>query len=344
MRGIYQKDSKSKVWWIRYADSAGRIHREKAGSEAAAKQLYSIRKTGVWTEKKLPHTIKRKPVSFGDLTKAALAHLDTQPHRSGGDDDRIQLLSEVFGDVPAESIRPADIEAKLGAIATERKWKPATQNRHKAVLSLIYRLAVKNGKVTINPARLVRRLPEDNQVVRFLTPDEEAELRKVLEQKHPERWAFIKLALHTGCRAGELKNLRWTEVTDQITLLTTKNKTMRHIPLNTDALAALEVLRSFELETGYVCPRQHYRVWFEKALLDANIDGFRFHDLRHTFASRCTMAGVDIRTLAQLMGHKTLQMSARYSHLAPQHLADAVSKLVGFGTGTKTSTATVTHS
>jgi integrase len=71
-------------------------------------------------------------------------------------------------------------------------------------------------------------------------------------------------------------------------------------------------------------------MWFEIALKAAKIENFRFHDLRHTFTSRATMSGVDIRTLAQLMGHRTLQMTARYSHLSQPHLAEAVSKLVNF--------------
>jgi len=83
--------------------------------------------------------------------------------------------------------------------------------------------------------------------------------------------------------------------------------------------------------TGYVLPRQHYRMWFEIALKAAGVKNFSWHDLRHTFGSRATMAGVDLRTPAQLMGHKTLQMTMRYSHLVPAHLQDAVSKLVGFG-------------
>jgi integrase len=169
-----------------------------------------------------------------------------------------------------------------------------------------------------------------------LTLQEEARLKAEIQPKRPERWAIVTLALHTGCRAGELWKLRWTEVnrsgtSPQIALLDTKNKSLRHVPLNADALAALEVLAKHDEKTRHVLPRQHYRMWFEIALEAAKIEKFRFHDFRHTFGSRATMAGVDLRTLAQLMGHKTLTMTMRYSHLSPTHLQDAVSKLVGFG-------------
>ena len=80
-------------------------------------------------------------------------------------------------------------------------------------------------------------------------------------------------------------------------------------------------------------------MWFDLALKAAGIDGFTWHCLRHTFASRLVMAGVDIRTLAELMGHRTLQMTMRYAHLAPEHKAAAVAKLDN-PTDTKTSTDT----
>jgi integrase len=335
VRGVYERVAGSGIWYAGYRVK-GKLYREIAGTRTQARNLYKLR-TADALQGKLPPALRNtKALTFAELAKDALEYLDTQPHRSGGDEDRIKRLVEVFANIPAESIKPSDIEGKLGEIAATRKWAPSTQNRHKAVLSLIYRRAVKNGRVALNPARLVRRLPEDNHVIRFLTPDEETKLRAVIQPKRPERWAFITLALNTGCRAGELHKLRWSEVdrtsaSPQITLLKTKNKSIRYVPLNTAALAALEVLKAFDEGTGYVCPRQHYRMWFEIAMKAAKIENFRLHDIRHTFASRCTMNGVGPVTLAALLGHKSLAMVLRYSHLAPQHLASAVSGLVNFG-------------
>jgi integrase len=101
------------------------------------------------------------------------------------------------------------------------------------------------GRVAVNPARLVKHRHEDNGVIRYLTLAEEAKLRTLVQPKHPERWAINSLALHTGCRAGELWGLKWTEVdrtsaSPTITLLGTKNGTTRHVPLSTDALVALK--------------------------------------------------------------------------------------------------------
>ena len=94
------------------------------------------------------------------------------------------------------------------------------------------------------------------------------------------------------------------------------------------------MLTKFEKERGSVCPRQP-TAYGLIALKAAGIEDFRFHDIRHATATRLIMAGVDIQTVASLMGHKTLQMTMRYAHLELQHLADAVGRLVNFETALK---------
>src|SRR5581483_6241650 len=90
---------------------------------------------------------------------------------------------------------------------------------------------------------------------------------------------------------------------------------------------ALETMRGYSGGSGPIFTQKPYRMWFEIALKKAGIQNFTWHCLRHTFASRLVMAGVDIRTVAELMGHKSLQMTMRYAHLAPHHTAAAVAKL-----------------
>ena len=88
-----------------------------------------------------------------------------------------------------------------------------------------------------------------------------------------------------------------------------------------------------------VFPQQPYRMWFEIALRSAGLKDFTWHCLRHTFASRLVMSGVDLRTVAGAMEHKNhLQMTMRYAHLAPEHNAAAVAKLDSFGEATSTGT------
>jgi integrase len=122
-----------------------------------------------------------------------------------------------------------------------------------------------------------------------------------------------------------------------ITLLPkTKNGKTRHIPLNAVALAAFETLHSKrQPKEQAVFPSnrggdhvQGARGWFKDAVDRAGLLNFTWHDLRHTFASRLVMAGVDLRTVGELMGHSTAQMTMRYAHLAPEHKASAVDALL----------------
>jgi integrase len=245
-------------------------------------------------------------------------------------------LLDWFGDRPTDSISPEEIERRF----SELKWKPATANRYRALLSLTCRLAIRNGKVRENPARLVPHRLEDNARLRFLDKKEEVVLRTKIRGLCPEHEPELDLALHTGMRQGEQYRLHWEDVDLEHHLLAiprSKNGAMRYVPLNATALHALVELRARNGDSDFVCggakvPRQ----WVERAVSAAGVNNFTWHCLRHTFASRLVMAGVDIRTVAELLGHKTLAMTMRYAHLAPDHQLAAVQKLEA--TATKTAT------
>ena len=113
---------------------------------------------------------------------------------------------------------------------------------------------------------------------------------------------------------------------------------MRHVRMNDRVMEIFRALPS-RLKSEWVFPSETGETpldannfmnrIFNPALERANISDFRWHDLRHTFASRLTMAGVDLRTLQELLGHKTIKMTVRYSHLSPTHTLEAVNKLCG---------------
>lgn len=343
-RGVYEKHPGSGVWWIRYTDVEGRIRREIAGSKAAARTLYRKRKTEVLQGRKLPETLRQQAPTFAQLAKDALAYSDRNKRSAGDDHERMKVLLSWFGSSRADSLKPQEIERRLCEGAKERKWAPATVNRYKALLSLTYRIAVENGRMEYNPISRVRRLRENNGVIRYLKPEEEAALKAVIAPNHPERWASIVFAMHTGLRAGEQYGLTWSAINEDtdpphVFLRETKNGSARHVPLNAECTAALMVVRAYPQPDGRVFPQQPYRMWFDIALAKAGITDFHWHCLRHTFASRLVMAGVDIRTVAELMGHRDLKMTMRYSHLAPEHKAAAVAKIATSPTDTRTSTS-----
>lgn len=149
----------------------------------------------------------------------------------------------------------------------------------------------------------------------------------------------ILVSLNTGVRQGELLSLLWSDIDLKKSLMTVRAETSkgaktRHIPLNTEAKTTLETWSNDGLKSGFVFPGRggkrmtEVKTAWRKLLNDAGIQGFRWHDMRHHFASRLVMAGVDLNTVRELLGHSDLKMTLRYAHLAPEHTAIAVEKLI----------------
>lgn len=149
---------------------------------------------------------------------------------------------------------------------------------------------------------------------------------------------MVLVALNTGLRRGELLGLRWEHVDLSLAILTVvagnaKSRKARHIPLNAEAQAVLARWGKQNSASGLVFPGAagermgHVKTSWAGLTEAAQLADFRFHDLRHDFASKLVMAGVDLNTVRELLGHSDIKMTLRYAHLAPQKLADAVAML-----------------
>ena len=338
LKGVYEREPGSDVWWIRYADHQGRERREKVGRRGDAITLYNKRKTEVLQRKKLPENLRAKGVTFDDLCKDALEHCkavnsEDSTYELGL---KMEVLKPAFGHLRADAITKQDILRWLVTESDKRKWRPGTRNRWQAALSLIFRVGVDNEKIDSNPAARIRRKTENNGRVRFLSADEERRLREAIT--NPRQLAALEISIHTGMRMSEQFGLLWRQVDlDKrlVTLPKTKNGRTRHIPLNAVAVAAFEALKvEGQGKASPVFPNaageaiSSPRGWFEDAVTRAGLADFTWHCNRHTFASRLVMHGVDLRTVGELMGHTTIQMTMRYAHLAPSHTASAVDRLL----------------
>jgi integrase len=152
---------------------------------------------------------------------------------------------------------------------------------------------------------------------------------------------LVLLAINTGLRRGELLQLRWRDLDLQRRILTVrgegaKTRQTRHVPLNTEATLVMKAWRPTVFEADWcvfggsadATPLVTVKKAWRGLLAAAKVTSFRFHDLRHTFASKLVMSGVDLNTVRELLGHKSLAMTLRYAHLAPEHKAAAVEALV----------------
>ena len=323
-RGIFERPSGSGIWWISYCDAERQRHREKVGRRSDAIDLYKSRKADIRAGKKLPANLQRGAVSFKQLTDDILIysanhHTDTRNLKS-----RVKKILPDFGGREAASIKAAEIDHWIAA----HTKSAGTFNRYRALFSLIYREAVRNDKVPSNPARLVRQKNEGSGRIRYLLEEEEQALRKAIVMNFPEHLPELIIAIGTGMRKSEQYRLQWAQVNfgrGLIHLRKTKNFAARDIPMNSDVRAAFGTLKAGrEKPNGAVFNIQNPKGWFESARTKAGVKDFRWHDCRHTFCSRLAMAGVPLKTIQILAGHKTIAMTARYAHLAPNTLRSAV--------------------
>jgi integrase len=261
-----------------------------------------------------------------------------------------RVLIPSFGGKTLSDIRIEDVEAFRSQRLKD--VSPSTVNREFTRLRSIFYKAVEWGYLGRYPFKSIKALKEPPGKVRFIAPEEFVRLLlacgpgSLLE--NPNNWGrtfskltttFLKpivfIAFHTGMRRGEILSLTWNDVDLKnriIQIERSKTNERRIIPIN-DALC--DSLKSIPLHihTEKLFPDitpAALTAAFKKACERAVVKNFRFHDLRHSFASHLTMGGKNLRTIQTLLGHKDLRMTMRYSHLSDQTLRDAVSFLNAF--------------
>jgi len=346
-KGVYEKYPGSGIWWVRWTDAEGKRRTESIGTHGDAVARYQT----VMTEKRTGVLIpikKARGLRFEAIAKAAIEDSKSHHRDHRNFKQRLESASSHFGRMVADHIKPNDIRDWLNDQAEDNEWEPATFNRYKAAISKAYKLALSNGDVHTNPARFVQQRKESHGRVRFLQDDEEDRLREAILNKRPHCIYQFDVALHTGMRKGNQFTVTWSQVDfkrSAIDLDTTKNGSAGTIHLNQTALESLKALKSEHEKRGLKFdtlffdhrsqPIRDPREWFAEACSEAKVTGVTWHTLRHTFASRLVMAGVDLKTVQEAMLHKTIAMTARYAHLSPKHLKDAVSRLDGKKDGTE---------
>ena len=230
-----------------------------------------------------------------------------------------------FKDKYLEEITPTEIE-RYRSLRLE-KTKPATVNRDLAYLKHLYNKAIDWEVVVFNPVKKVKMLRESPGRVRYLSPEE---IERLLARCPDTIAPVVIIALNTGLRRGEIFNLKWRDIDFKNRLLTIvkgKNNEASVIPINKRVYQALSKMsKNEEYIFSDLSVRSLQRL-FKKSVKQAEIKEFRFHDLRHTFASYLWIGGENLPVIQKLMRHKSVSMTMRYSHLSRKYLEQAVENI-----------------
>jgi integrase len=210
----------------------------------------------------------------------------------------------------------------------------ATVNNHLRVLSKILSLALDANLIDTNPCFRVRKFKPNNRRLRVLSDEEETELLAQLEGNQLTH-SIVIFALNTGLRRGEIFNLKWPDVDFQrrrLTVRKTKANKERFVPINVTVKNLLQSLPRFLSDYVFPSPQTTGRLTdikksFRGAVVTAKIENLRFHDLRHTFATRLADAGTDAFTLMEILGHSNLATTMIYVHASVEAGRRAVEKL-----------------
>jgi integrase len=305
------------VWYIDLATEGGRIRKSTGTTDKRQAQAYYERlRAEQWEHDKLGKPVA---VTWGDALKKWMQE------RNPGLPDRYRIK--------ALGVEPSEI-LPLPATSLEKnssRLSPAAWNRLLSIVAVIHRLA------GTQPPPLEKR-PTPPGRTRFLSKKDWGRLQKALKKESPLLEQCARFALATGLRENNVIELQWSQVdlkrrlaflyADQV-----KNRETLGVPLSDAALAVLKERRGknetwvfAHPDSGKPLYKASNRAWYQ-AVRKAGLKGFRWHDLRHTWASWAIMNGVSLRELMELGGWKTFSMVQRYSHLSKDHLAEAANRV-----------------
>ncbi|WP_445362784.1 tyrosine-type recombinase/integrase [Microbulbifer sp. ANSA003] len=272
--------------------------------------------------------------------------LPTKPKSMNAQGRQLTWWKNELGYRPLADVTPALLSETRDKLHQGRQ--PATVVRYMAALSHAFTVAVNEWEwLEENPLRKVRKPKEPRGRVRFLSESERQKLLVACKSSNCRQlYPVVVLALSTGMRQSEIMGLKWSDIDlnrGYITLHETKNGERRSVPLVGHAkglISELAKVRRLDTDLLFFSDSKptapiFIRSPWGKALKQAAISDFKFHDLRHTAASYLAMNGASLTEIAEILGHKTLQMVKRYAHLSEQHTSKVLESMNStiFGVG-----------
>ncbi len=326
IKGLYKRD---KVFWMCFVVD-GKTYRKSTGKTTQREAVEVLNHSKREAEAGKVLNIDKGKCTFAELAKEYDEVFAKKQKGYSTKKYIIRQLVDEFGSLKLRELSNRIIERYQTKFLSTHK--PATANRLIACMKHMITKAVDWGMAsqdTLIEVRKVKNLVESNKRTRFLNVNE---CQRLIECCAPHLRPIVITALNTGMRKGEILKLKWEQIDllhGYISLIDTKSGEGREVPINDTLRGVFEVM-PHSVESVHVFTDRNgkpYR-WlthsFATAMRKAEICNFRFHDLRHTFASQLVMKGVDLVTVKELMGHKKVTMTLRYAHLAPEHKSKAV--------------------
>lgn len=336
---------RGKSWIIDYYYNGRRIRETVGESKKLAEKALAIRKAAIAQERFKIQDTKKLSTTFGEYAQEFIEGYAKNNKRSWRRDvTSLKQLLPIFENKRLIDMTPSQIERYKAKRLKE--VSPATLNRELALTKTIFNHAIKNNRAIYNPMKDVKLLPEKNRRLRILS---EEEIHRLIECCTPQIRPIVITALNTGMRLGEIIGLLWEDIDFKRNLIyldKTKSGSPRQIPIN-DVLKSTLLSIDSRNSSNYVFLNKYGRPYkcikntFKTALRKANIDNFCFHQLRSVAASYLVMGGVDLVTVMEILGHRTISMTMRYAHLSAKHRHQAVTILqrrLGFHGGHKSVT------
>lgn len=344
---VVKQDPRNGRWKFEFMIKGKRYHRSvpEATSRREAEKAEAVFKGELLQGRYKLAEGKKYP----RLSKLIAVYLDYSKQNKASykvDEYTTSVFIDVVGDKPIDEITPLVIErwkkyrknckakttTKDGYKELDRFVSKSAINREMRSLSKMFSIAVDNGWLEQNPFFKVKKFREENKQMRVLLPEEEKILLEASEGCYIK--PILICALHTGMRSSEIKSLKWSCVNFEegyIDVLKTKSGRPRQIPLS-DALR--EELSNVKRLSAYVFtnpktlkPYTNIRDRFTDICENSGIDSIRFHDLRHTAATRMVASGIDIVVVQDILGHANLSVTQRYSHPVPDRKKKAIEAL-----------------
>jgi len=339
---IYARKTKAHGvrWYLDYRDARGRRVQKVAPLAVSQEEAVIALKETVRCEFDAEYRIKREreKITFEHLADMYINDYAKANKRSWKCDRyRIEAsMKPFFGQYELQSVTPLVIE-RYRAGRLDKGISRSSINREITIMKRMFNLAIDWSLTDSNPFVKVKLFSEkDTQKERILEAEEEGRLFMASPSYLKP---ILRMALHTGMRRGEIFNLRWRQVDlekREIAVLQTKSGKNRIIPLNEILRVELAGLKNRQDKGEFVfanpktgLPYTEVKKSFKGACKKAGIEDLRFHDLRHTFATRLIRAGVDIITVKELLGHYSIRMTQRYTHSNQLQKKLAVERLAG---------------